>query len=65
MAPKGTVRAVYDGGREKVTKKICVNGRKFLLGFHNRKQERKVEYLTKKALRAKQEKVLEKLAVEE
>ncbi|KAK8808327.1 hypothetical protein WA171_001548 [Blastocystis sp. BT1] len=52
MAPKGTVRAVYDEEERK----------KFLLGFHNRKQERKVEYLTKKALRAKQEKVLEKLA---
>ena len=40
-----------------------LNGRKFLLGFHNRKKERKIEYLTKKALKAKQERVLEKIAV--
>ena len=40
-----------------------LRGRKFLLGFHNRKKERKIEYLTKKALKAKQERVLEKIAV--
>lgn len=45
--------------------RIWINGRKFLLGFHNRKQERKVEYLTKKALKAKQERVLERIAVRE
>lgn len=37
--------------------------RDFLLGFHNRKQQKKVEYLTKKALKEKKERALEKIAV--
>ncbi|KAK8802217.1 hypothetical protein WA538_005198 [Blastocystis sp. DL] len=52
MGKEGGDRAVYDEDER----------RKFLLGFHNRKKERKIEYLTKKALKAKQERVLEKIA---
>ena len=37
--------------------------RRFLLGFHTRKQERTVDYLSKKALQEKKKRVLEKIAV--
>ena len=37
--------------------------RDFILGFHNRKQQKKVEYLTNKALKEKKERALEKIAV--
>ena len=37
--------------------------RNFLLGFHNRKQQRKVDYLTKKLLSEKREHAMERIAV--
>ena len=37
--------------------------RNFLLGFHNRKQQRKVDYLTKKMLNEKKEHMMERIAV--
>ncbi|KAK8815026.1 hypothetical protein AV274_2095 [Blastocystis sp. ATCC 50177/Nand II] len=36
--------------------------RNFLLGFHNRKQQRKVDYLTKKLLSEKREHAMERIA---
>lgn len=63
MGKEGGDRAVYDEDERRYAWVGELNGRKFLLGFHNRKKERKIEYLTKKALKAKQERVLEKIAV--
>ena len=63
MGKEGGDRAVYDEDERRYAWVGELNGRKFLLGFHNLKKKRKIEYLTKKALKAKQERVLEKIAV--
>ena len=43
--------------------KGAMTRRNFLLGFHNRKQQRKVDYLTKKMLNEKKEHMMERIAV--
>lgn len=63
MKNKGGTRAVYDENERRWGYIFIFICRDFLLGFHNRKQQKKVEYLTKKALKEKKERALEKIAV--
>ena len=63
MKNKGGTSAVYDEDARRFGLFGLFTCRDFILGFHNRKQAKKVEYLTKKALREKKERALEKIAV--
>lgn len=63
MKNKGGESAIYDEDARRFDSFRVLMRRDFILGFHNRKQAKKVEYLTKKALREKKERALEKIAV--
>ena len=63
MGKKEGSRAEYNEEERRRDRGAAVMRRNFLLGFHNRKQQRKVDYLTKKLLSEKREHAMERIAV--